>query len=569
MNNLREANACMLPNDVATFLLGQMLCTKHKFLSGRTGNDMRAACCHLIQCIAEGAHELYTSSEKGMHDAEKSLQFLETILGCGQEDMYAQAASAYRQLCEQVIAQDEEWHIKVTRRLLEGISESKFLEHQRGYALAAGVCGDSRISGELIRVLNHSTCRSRDVEVRRNAALSLGRVSRKLQIEHLTGMLLALTDGMKDYDTDDRGDVGSWVREASMRSTAIVISNVMRGTEGQPSLAMSSGSKEAVLQAINCILEQCCSRIHRTREVAGGALKSICSSFAGSNDENDILSRLCKQISAACTFEIPESQTSSHDAFRKEDMSLERLSVFQSMPKLLHIPEVSKAVSHGFIYASGGMGTQGRLAREAYNDALLNRELDDLVCDVEEIARIVKAGNDRLTLPALNLLDYIAQTEVLAPVGEAQLKRVASAVRQCWRQRMGDIKQTSAAVQVLSSLASASDPRGYLSYKKGSLGKMCLEALALVLGCVIPRLRRIAAETIYMLLLQTGVDPYDEKWLRNNGNCVLVVAAMDLLLDTGWERLLVSVAREHRNKICEYLSIEMPRAVPRTVAVQK
>ena len=68
--------------------------------------------------------------------------------------------------------------------------------------------------------------------------------------------------GLNDYSTDQRGDVGSWVRTV--------------GTQGLAELCtLRAPPKELLLRAINGLLKQGVEKLDNVREVAGQALEKI------------------------------------------------------------------------------------------------------------------------------------------------------------------------------------------------------------------------------------------------------------------------------------------------------
>ena len=93
------------------------------------------------------------------------------------------------------------------------------MEEQRCTALALGALGEThadRVAAILVDMLQ-----SQDAEVRANAAASLGAVGH--YASQVETVVLQLTQCLRDYAVDERGDVGSWVRVASMRALGDVL----------------------------------------------------------------------------------------------------------------------------------------------------------------------------------------------------------------------------------------------------------------------------------------------------------------------------------------------------------
>ncbi|XP_038066750.1 tubulin-specific chaperone D-like [Patiria miniata] len=78
----------------------------------------------------------------------------------------------------------------------------------------------------------------------------------------------ALLGAMKDYTTDSRGDVGAWVREASMTSLYELTSLVVKT---EPTLV----SADIIQQLMQSLAQQAAEKIDRTRACAGAAILGL------------------------------------------------------------------------------------------------------------------------------------------------------------------------------------------------------------------------------------------------------------------------------------------------------
>lgn len=519
---------------------------------------MRSACCHLIECMAVGAGEVYIRSEDCRAEAMNALQYLESIFGAGKEDLYAKATSAYAALCSHVISTDPRWHDSVTKRILDGLSKSNLFLFQRGFALAAGVCGDSETSEKLVDVLCREITENKDVEVRRNSAISLRRIPQRLVAERLIDILTVLAAGMFDYATDVRGDIGSWVREASMKSAGDIIDNVFGGTKVM--MYDEGPLNEALWKVLDGIMQQCCGRIDRTRTVAGAALVSVCQVFAV-RMQNPKLSPVCKAIAVSIGISAkrtPDTQDACEVDFAETE------SIFPVVCRLMDIEELSDAILSGLVAAGGGMGHQSRAALDALvrcfleeNSAVVKRTR------LHSIAKIIDDGDERLTIPAFSVLQTLAKRQALHGVDEEELLALVKIIRSSWRQKLRNVKRTGLSVELLGELAALSLDGYRIDFAEGTLGCECLQALVVVLGGSIPRLRRITAECIYMILIEFATEAdeeLDEYALAGFRACPTVREAIDVLLDTEWEHLSIQRARERRNLLCTLLHIEAPKA---------
>lgn len=523
-----------------------------KLMMGRTGDEIQIASCYLIKSLAESAPDVYLKSEDGRRDAEKCLELLERMLGTGKERMYAEATLAYKAMCAHVIVSDEQWHISVTRRVLRGLHESPLAELQRGFALAAGVCGETRMSVEVVSKLCAAMRENRDVEVRRNVARSLAVVPFPTAPADMVRVLETIATGMRDCTTDERGDIGSWVREASMSSFGKVLEQLLAGGGG--CVKDEDGLGAAIMLCVQEVIRECCGRIDRTRTTAVRTLQGICAVFAKDSGPFDQLEKVCYELSAIFRFD-----DSWIDFARNE-------WVFPAMGQALRVTEVRASIMRGFLNAGGGTRTQFQAPCEALV-GYFNR-LDDGEAKWNElhtaVLKTVWDRDARLTVPALNVIASLARHGALDGVPVGGLVEAVRAIRACWRGKMRDVKLVMTALGALDELMCTSvSSEGKFEIGEKSVAKECLEAVVVVLGGAIPRLRRIAAENIYVALTMCDVDGFD-------GGCDKgVLRAMDVVLDTEWEVVSVGKARECRNEVCRELGLQSPVAVTKEAKLGK
>ena len=104
----------------------------------------------------------------------------------------------------------------------------------------------------------------------------------------LPAFIPVLVDGLLDFTTDTRGDVGSWVRESSVEALEVILTYIHQQkqyNELLPSLFTSGVSKQIV--ALN--LRLCVDRIDRVRARAGRFILQLL-------DENTSSTRLLPTI---------------------------------------------------------------------------------------------------------------------------------------------------------------------------------------------------------------------------------------------------------------------------------
>ncbi|EJF63417.1 ARM repeat-containing protein [Dichomitus squalens LYAD-421 SS1] len=117
---------------------------------------------------------------------------------------------------------------------------------------------------------------STNVEARRNAfdsmPLILNNISGKLE-EELSPELVneledALLDGLTDYTSDERGDVGSWVRISCVKGLTSFVQTLFSRAGSLPDLA-SYLPPEKYHDAVGGILKQAVERLDNVRQIAG------------------------------------------------------------------------------------------------------------------------------------------------------------------------------------------------------------------------------------------------------------------------------------------------------------
>jgi hypothetical protein len=152
---------------------------------------------------------------------------------------------------------------------------------RRGFALAIGVlpaewlaqfnCVESLANA----VKLEPKLEDRDAEARRNAASALAQVAIKLKGESVEKALASLIRvGMSDYATDKRGDVGSWVRSASLQGASSLLAS--QGDLASP--AMHTLFLAAALRLASEALDRV--RAHAITAI-GNAIAALCSDEIG------------------------------------------------------------------------------------------------------------------------------------------------------------------------------------------------------------------------------------------------------------------------------------------------
>lgn len=144
-----------------------------------------------------------------------SLALLQTAASRPESGVHQALADAVRALADSTVVRD------FTSRLLRGWSSCTADERRSG-ALALGKAGTWAASERCVLLCGAVQGEGGvDVETRRNAAASLPALACNVPDKEL--ILFALMQGLQDHTTDQRGDVGSWVRTQCLVSLPSIL----------------------------------------------------------------------------------------------------------------------------------------------------------------------------------------------------------------------------------------------------------------------------------------------------------------------------------------------------------
>ncbi|KAF8819483.1 putative beta-tubulin cofactor D, partial [Cardiosporidium cionae] len=212
---------------------------KFRMYRSKGGEWIRESCCRLIQCIV---------SRKSWNFQENTaLRYLQTLKECLRnfsEDVQLAAAEALYALLQWRLSLKDS--LSVCDMLLAALSvKDEHVAARRGYALAVGMLPVSILEfkfedivdllcKEITRTIQSQEIHLKNAETRRNALVSLILLLEKIYFndredsviqEHRWRSLFPRINweiimktfcmATKDYEMDERGDVGLWVREVA------------------------------------------------------------------------------------------------------------------------------------------------------------------------------------------------------------------------------------------------------------------------------------------------------------------------------------------------------------------
>ncbi|CAG8507035.1 2498_t:CDS:10, partial [Acaulospora morrowiae] len=178
---------------------------------------------------------------------------------------------------------------------------SKNVYAKRGYVLALGViqfdkipeCLEPSVDTLIMSSKLQETKVWNDPETRRNALISLSVITRNLGESFKTicteaifeEMLNAFFTGLEDYSTDSRGDIGSWVREASMNGLSVFCPLIRQLDRSDPN-KKQWWSDELSKKVFCKLLKQSVERIDKIRCCAGRVLIELLYAKSASNGDD-------------------------------------------------------------------------------------------------------------------------------------------------------------------------------------------------------------------------------------------------------------------------------------------
>ncbi|KAJ2163032.1 hypothetical protein GGF46_000218 [Coemansia sp. RSA 552] len=128
-------------------------------------------------------------------------------------------------------------------------------------------------------LLCDNIARGATIEIRRNAAMALGHFCKRAQDDEGRGGLSsvqehaaidALSQGLTDHSVDNRGDVGSWVRQQSLCSLADIF-----GADRQVLLRLSASDEGLAIGLLGLIFRAATEKIDKLRAAAGRMVEIV------------------------------------------------------------------------------------------------------------------------------------------------------------------------------------------------------------------------------------------------------------------------------------------------------
>ncbi|XP_037090362.1 tubulin-specific chaperone D-like [Pollicipes pollicipes] len=424
------------------------------------------------------------------------------------------------------------------RYLAEVDSDSQ--NNRRGFALAVGSLPAEMFRGKLQRVLKRllACCSSTPqtrlwAECRRDGTRALTDVCLTVGVSELDDgsnhvcaanveeIYECLLRGLEDYTSDNRGDVGAWIREAA-------IAGLQRVTLLISGEAPGLLSADMVGRTMTGLSQQAVEKIDRTRCVAGAALSALLHA-------EPPVPRVPERGELAAI--LPAAVCASLN-WGSEREALPRLG------RLLTLPMYRPAVLLGLLVSAGGITERlVETAGEQLQRHLRRLQPDGRRAFLEEVVAVMERHRreDRVTLAVIRALEPLLNSGLLEPLfsDEELGDRLAAQVR-AELARCADPHKLMAGVDLLCAL---------MQFPAGTQ-RRCLGQLMVLLCHRFPRIRRAAASGLFEMLLTqgelAGVDGAASE------------RAQALLGETDWNAA-VDVVRPVRDQVCHELGVPVPQ----------
>uniref|UniRef100_A0A1B6E9Z8 Tubulin-specific chaperone D n=1 Tax=Clastoptera arizonana TaxID=38151 RepID=A0A1B6E9Z8_9HEMI len=502
---------------------------------GVSGELMKLACCHLAQKCSQAKLPYH-----GQKVLEDWLELIDDCLNHRVNNVRSHAASALPYICNEYYIRNGEVVEDMRNYIIGKYTAELTVTNETtrmGYALALGSLPAFMFEKDLnVVISNLITCAtitentSKWAEGRREALKALTSICTavgfKRQDKHscynLVGAVIeCFLDGLNDYTNDSRGDIGAWVREASMLGLQIVLIEV------EPDYLTES----IISRVFVGVCQQAVEKIDRTRGYAGRVFSSLLHS-------------------SPPLPHVPHRTELERIFPKKECMnSINWISASDTFPlfiQLLRLPVYSHGIMVGLVGSVGGLTESlvkySSSSLYAFLEKLSNDELTSL-CNLIADIFVEYQHIDRITLPLMTFLERLLSSNCLHRVlGDSECTFPIRILKSGKEEisKTSDHKKLTACVDLFCQLIQVS----------GEVSKRSLTQLGILLCHRFLWLRKIVASKLYEAL--TVYSDECEISPENLEN------ALTLLGDTEWHSLSLQDVRSTRNQLCQLLHISVP-----------
>ncbi|KAF9165644.1 hypothetical protein DFQ26_009656 [Actinomortierella ambigua] len=554
-----------LPLSVCEEIAGVVAKTPEVLLTGFGSEHIRQALCVFITCLSQARWKMDGTN---LH---ASRELIYSTLKRTEEPLQRLAADTFNAVVDAFDLSPTEFE-----QCLGNVDPTAERFTRRGFALALGEIDYGRKSREgwLSRAIPALALNAKiltpaemiapdaqDAESRRNSLNALTNILRNLDSRlqnvvsspEMNTILKVYFTAMNDYSVDHRGDVGSWVREASMLGFEVMTPLLARVDWSLPE-EQRYLSKAEYTQIISILLLESVEKIDRMRAIAAKVLTTLLhtrvpveSETAMDHDQTEYLLDVPHRDKLMEVFEL-----------ESEINWLYPGEVYTRVVSFLHLAAYRTALLMGFVVSAGGLTetlvrhSSACLIEFVGNLAITNTDVGvdgassnastemTLVEFGNQIMKIVEQyeGQDRVIVPLLETLNMLLEAGVLLLMEDEY--DFAPMVKFVRRQtiKCKDVRKLSAAINVFCGLCGLGG-----RFKRAIL----LELLRLLVH-PFPKIRKTTADAMYLMMNSSADEPTPEG-----------EQAAQLIADTDWN-LAVNVVTPIRDRLYPLLGLEKPAA---------
>ncbi|XP_050236631.1 tubulin-folding cofactor D [Mercurialis annua] len=540
---------------------------KARLYRGKGGEIMRSAVSRFIECISLSHLALTEKIKRSLLDT------LNDNMRHPNSQIQNAAVKALKHFVQAyVISGNDGSGSAITSKYLEQLTDQN-VAIRRGSALALGVlpyeCLTFHWKDVLLKLC--SSCliednpEDRDVEARVNAVKGLISVCKTLSqttefsdlcsgedgksLCHLikNEVMSSLFKALDDYSVDNRGDVGSWVREAAMEGleTCTLIlcltdsTRISNGVETPSQIPELTENEQMLLlfdanlaaHVIEVIVKQAVEKMDKLREAAA-----------------KVLHRILYNKKIFVPF-IPHREKLEQIVPNKEDLQW-AVPTF-SHPRFLQLLQFScysRAILSGLVVSIGGLQDSLRKASiSALLDYLQAVETED-ANEKRSREQMLSADTlwilqqymkcDRVIVPTLKTIEILFSKKIFLDMEVHTPTFCAGILDSLAVELKGskDFSKLYAGIAVLGYIASLSDP----------VKSRAFAHLLTFLCHRYPKIRKASAEQVYLVVLQNGDLVPEEK----------VERALEIISETCWDGD-IEAARRERSELCEIAGLDL------------
>lgn len=485
---------------------------ENKLCKGKESHHIRVALCKLINSITilkfnldsfvnNKQESIIAHSHKEQSYLEYLLEFLEDNLQFPMENVNEQASKTLENYLSHYFSScSSDLEVKLTQKWMKLAFSDVNLPTRRGFCLGLGSLSESLLNNQIHEVINNllegmKQEKDKDIDLRKNCILSLTKIIKKIGFEgdrineeETDRVLYSLILLLDDYTFDNRGDIGSLIRETSIRSTHSIL------------LLLYNQKKiwfkfDILILFLQKIVKQLFEKIDRTRSIAGETFQSLLNEF-------DLL------------------QSEVNGDFKDINWSSPN-SVFPSLIHLIENPRFQKSILLGLSRSIGGKNNNKELVEVSLNTirsylASHNASSHSIALTMIEILKELKGSESEIAATFRTVESFLEMDcfSTFHPSTSPFTVELINIIKQ--EIRKATLSKLFAIIPVVTLLLAFDDPTRKESFKM----------LFKFLRSQYPKIRKLASESMY-LQLQINSDIIQDE---NTYNTMI-----ELLSDFPWD----------------------------------